>query len=148
MKNFSILLTLVLAALIAYGGAGVNYVTYCCSHCQSVGIERMIEKKCCETEKENEEKHDSSLNVENKGIAKLQQDKKCGIHRINFLWKYPVSQKIQLLPVVLDLLSDGFSCLFSPALVSADFLTRFLEGEPPDLYSPRDYLSFLTLLLI
>ena len=37
-----------MAALIFYGGAGVNLISYCCNLCRSEGIEAVANDKCCE----------------------------------------------------------------------------------------------------
>ncbi|MDR2681264.1 MAG: hypothetical protein LBC47_10700 [Tannerella sp.] len=49
MKSiFTYLFTIIPAALVFYGGAGVNVISYCCNQCRSAGIEILREDKCCE----------------------------------------------------------------------------------------------------
>lgn len=49
MRRFATSLFLViLASLIFYGGAGVNFVSYCCGVCEKEGVEALLEAKCCE----------------------------------------------------------------------------------------------------
>ena len=49
MKNaLTYLFVVFLAALVFYGGAGVNLVTYCCTDCSSEGVTALLESKCCD----------------------------------------------------------------------------------------------------
>ena len=49
MRRFATSLFLViLASLIFYGGAGVNFVSYCCGVCEKEGVEALLAAKCCE----------------------------------------------------------------------------------------------------
>ena len=44
MRRFATSLFLViLASLIFYGGAGVNFVSYCCGVCEKEGVEALLE---------------------------------------------------------------------------------------------------------
>ena len=42
------LFLVILASLIFYGGAGFNFVSYCCGVCEKEGVVALLEAKCCE----------------------------------------------------------------------------------------------------
>ena len=49
MRRFATsLFFVILASLIFYGGAGVNFVSYCCGVCEKEGVEALLEAKCIE----------------------------------------------------------------------------------------------------
>ena len=50
-----------MAALVFYGGAGINVITYCCIDCSSIGIEALLNGKCCDIHHHD---HDKSHNHE------------------------------------------------------------------------------------
>jgi len=41
------IMALMMAALVLYGGAGVNVVSYCCNDCRNAGIEALLTGKGC-----------------------------------------------------------------------------------------------------
>lgn len=47
-KIFTHILSVLMAVLVFYGGAGVNIISYCCGDCRSAGIEALLKDKCCE----------------------------------------------------------------------------------------------------
>jgi hypothetical protein len=47
-KVFTYLVTFIMAALVFYGGAGINLISYCCNLCSMEGIEAVTNGKCCD----------------------------------------------------------------------------------------------------
>ena len=47
-KTVTYLFIVFLASLIFYGGAGVNFVTYCCNDCRTEGVAVLLNDNCCE----------------------------------------------------------------------------------------------------
>lgn len=82
MRRFATSLFLViLASLIFYGGAGVNFVSYCCGVCEKEGVEALLEAKCCEIHG-----HDHSRdNLANNTVECCGMNG-CGIERVDFDW--------------------------------------------------------------
>lgn len=135
------LFLVILASLIFYGGAGVNFVSYCCGACEKEGVGALLEAKCCEIH-EHDHGHD--------GLAKNTLDCRsmngCGIERVDFDWNSVNIQVPDLQPVVHDL----FFSSISEGLEVASLLTSSYEIRVtgPPVACPRIYLSLLTTLLI
>ena len=47
-KAVTYLFIVFLASLIFYGGAGVNFITYCCGDCRTEGVAVLLNDNCCE----------------------------------------------------------------------------------------------------
>ena len=45
-KTVTYLFIVFLASLIFYGGAGVNFVTYCCNDCRTEGVAVLLNDNC------------------------------------------------------------------------------------------------------
>ncbi len=143
MKRLSVLLCVLLAILISYGGSGISYVTYCCSYCRTIGIEKTMEKNCCAQNTIGGCSHEEKAQAR----ADANQDKKCSVNRISFYWNYPTIQKLIVHPIVLDLFTQEFFHMLLMPLRANDLFSHDFRG-PLILYSPRGYLSLLTILLI
>ena len=82
MRRFATSLFLViLASLIFYGGAGVNFVSYCCGVCEKEGVEALLEAKCCEIHG-----HDHSRDKLANNTVECCGMNGCGIERVDFDW--------------------------------------------------------------
>lgn len=141
MKRFVAYPLLVfLAALIFYGGAGVNFISYCCGDCEDEGIEVLVEDMCCDI---HEHAHDSLP----PHPSNLVHTHGCGIERVNFDWNSVHMPTFILQPLVCDLF---FSRISDISLVSSFEENKYLPSAAtgPPIKCPRTYLSFLTTLLI
>ncbi|WP_459189374.1 hypothetical protein ACGE0T_04675 [Parabacteroides sp. APC149_11_2_Y6] len=145
MKNaLTYLFVVFLAALVFYGGAGVNLVTYCCTDCSSEGVTALLESKCCDI-------HHHHHCVPEKGemspCCHSGDGDCCSMERISFDWSSFHSSDINLQPVVTDLLySDSFLSVLP--LVSELKEPFYADRTGPSWVCPRIYLSLLTTLLI
>ena len=124
-----------MVVLVFYGGAGINFISYCCNECQSKGIEVIQNNECCYIHHHHENTCDEYSSDE------------CSLERINFDWSsYELSKQ--------DLSPDYFT-LFTCNLLNDSYLGFNVSGDiitpaphRPPLVLPRDYLSVLTVLLI
>ena len=68
-KTFTYILSIFMAVLVFYGGAGINVISYCCKECRSAGIEALLNDKCCDIHHHNHtktnHKHESSTSCRN-----------------------------------------------------------------------------------
>lgn len=123
-----------LAGLIFYGGAGVNWVTYCCDDCFEIGIQAAVSESCCETHT-----HDQlTLN----GLHN------CGIERVEFEWtSFENERSLIILPFITDgLYNLSYTYLLTDSELLADGFIE--EDDPASVLPPREYLALLTTLLI
>ena len=133
-----------LAALIFYGGAGVNLVSYCCSNCFNAGLQAVIASEtCCTT-------HEQESATAGKTDYKTFIDKShhCGITRVEFEWTTSEDDgSLLIIPFVTDVLYDlSYTSLLTESEASEPLFID--EADPPTVLPPRDYLSLLTTLLI
>ena len=134
-KAFTYLVIFFMAALVFYGGAGINLISYCCNICQLEGIEAVVKDKCCDIHHHDHSEHSST--------------DCCSLEWVSFDWLTQNSTELEkdLSPVTLDLLfSDIFAIIHSDNLTSRERFVPASHGPPKVL--PRDYLSILTVLLI
>lgn len=147
-----------MAALVFYGGAGINIIFYCCNQCRSEGIEALLKKdKCCEIPQADKHAPHSCCakteqtdpDPEGCGIHCTDQtsDNCCHIEHIRFDWstQNTAELNIDLSPLtfllrseILDISTINFFAGETGAVMP--------KGPPPAC--PRDYLSRLTILLI
>ena len=143
-KKVTGLFILLLAALIFYGGAGVNIVTYCCNDCRTEGIAVLQEQSCCEV---HGHEHSHAGVMPETTPACETEDACCDMERVSFDWNSSGQSVVNLQPVVVDLMSFGISIVsLVPVVANHDLL--HLDGEGPPIVCPRTYLSLLTTLLI
>lgn len=129
-KATTYLFVFILAALVFYGGAGVNIISYCCSDCRTEGAEVLLDNVCSDV---HEHDHGDAMS--------------CDIERVDFDWTYASSQWLDLQPAVFDLFSFGIPDI---SLILAPILNKLTSITPtgPPFLCPRIYLSLLTTLLI
>lgn len=143
-KSVTYFFVVFLAALIFYGGAGVNLVTYCCGDCRTEGVAVLLEDHCCEIHA-----HDHAAAAQGEGCCHTSSDDSgCGVERVHFDWT-AIQQSLQnLQPVVIDLASAVFAHFLS--LVPDPFanISQVVAKEDPPILCPQTYLSLLTTLLI
>lgn len=143
-KTVTYLFVVFLASLIFYGGAGVNWVTYCCSDCRTEGVAVLLNDNCCEVHG-----HDccDTMVEETACPSDCCDDDCCGLERISFDWSSFNIPIVQLQPVVIDLLSFNLSLTsLVPVPSIKEFITQDQDGPP--IVCPRIYLNLLASLLI
>lgn len=130
-----------LAALIFYGGAGVNRVTYCCQGCLKAGIKAVAMHTCCS-------KHQQPQDDGRDSAFQWSQKRACGVERIEFEWNTTSENNLFTLePISWILVGESVvNKLLSIPL--ADSFVGLHGFRPPPILQPRTLLSFLTLLLI
>ena len=127
MKNTVTYLFIVfLAALVFYGGAGVNLVSCCCGDCRIECVTAEEASSCCHA---NEE-----------GSC-------CDVEYVSFDWNVFQGHLFNLQPVAIDLVSLAGSHL---SLIPVPFIHEAgeVERESPPGFNAGTYLSLLTILLI
>lgn len=136
-RLFTTLLIGMMAALVFYGGAGVNVASYCCDDCRSQGVEVLVGDMCCDVHEHEHAANDCSLAS---GLS-------CSLERVNFEWTNAYEQSPDMHPAAFQLFDFGLSsvALLSP-LITQCLLSAVGEDPPPRC--PRVYLSLLTSLLI
>ena len=143
-KTVTYLFIVFLASLIFYGGAGVNFVTYCCNDCRTEGVAVLLNDNCCEVhghgccDTTTEEASCSS------GCC---EDDCCDLERISFDWSNFNNPIVELQPVMIDLLSFSSSLTsLVPVPSIKEYISQDQDGPP--IVCPRIYLNLLTSLLI
>lgn len=146
MKNTVTYLFIVfLASLIFYGGAGVNFVTYCCNDCRTEGVAVLLNDNCCEVHGHG--CCDTPAEEETSCSSGCCEDDYCDLERISFDWSSANNPIVELQPVVIDLLSFSSSlALLVPVPSIKEYISQD-QGGPP-IVCPRIYLNLLTTLLI
>lgn len=133
-----------LASLIFYGGAGVNFVSYCCGDCEEEGVEVLLESRCCEIHGHDHD-HDREVMVDDRiGCPNMHG---CGIERMDFDWNSANVYIPDLQPAVCDLF---YLSAFNVSQRQISFINKYtsvMQTGPP-VACPRTYLSLLTTLLI
>lgn len=149
-RSLFILLGIFLAALIVYGGSGVNTYFYCCGDCRTEGPDAVTEYKCCEIHYH----HDSTIihheDYECNGFSG-ESHGECGVDRIRFDWQSSTGNHWQSEPKVITLNNSLFFytaqatdiVVYSTPLPCSSRQSQ----KPPDL-SKEDYFSLLTTLII
>lgn len=132
------MLIVFLSALIFYGGAGVNFISYCCNECRSAGVEAVVSEACCDIHEHQHggcDSHSCGTDC-------------CTLERIDFDWERAVGPVFKLQPTVMALLS---ACTPAIALLPGLEITETLLNDLYDpclVICPKVYLSLLTTLLI
>jgi len=146
MKKVSTYLFVTLmAALVFYGGAGVNIASFCCQDCRSEGVEVLAGDKCCEIHGHSHELEYETIE-HTSGSLSNSHEMCCYMSRVSFDWG---SEKVSIespQPVILDLLTDGLLNISVIPLPIVREITSVMPKGPP--LPPRAYLSILTTLLI
>lgn len=145
-KVFTYSFIVLLAALVFYGGAGVNVISFCCDDCQAVGTEVLKEDMCCEIHGHTHE-HDTMVEAADGSHLNHEKEMCCDLERIAFDWDSQYVFSIELQPVTIDLLFAGLSDISIIPLPHYKELIPIMSNGPPER-APRAYLSLLTTLLI
>lgn len=147
VKNATTYLFIVfLAALVFYGGAGVNFVTYCCGDCRTEGVTVLLDDKCCDIhEHELEYAHAGKVSAPVSACSAAADS--CDVERVSFDWSRVHPSVFNLQPMATDVCSSCFLFASLQPLPSIKDLLVSNEGDPP-VVCPRIYLSLLTTLLI
>lgn len=133
---------LFLASLIFYGGAGVNFISYCCGDCEKEGVEALLESRCCEIHGHD---HDREARFDNRiGCPNMHG---CGIERVDFDWNSANVNMPDLQPAVCDLFFLAAFNVPQGLILFVNKYTSVMRTGPP-VACPRTYLSLLTTLLI
>lgn len=145
-KAFTYLFVMLVSALVFYGGAGVNVISYCCDQCRSAGIEAVSDHKCCEIHHHHHE-HETPVEQTCNDCVGHTHNNCCGIERLLFDWDTTTESNIDLAPISLDVLFAGTGNISSIPTLLFEEITSVMPTGPP-LKTPRVYLSLLTTLLI
>lgn len=151
-KKLTYLFVALLAFLVFYGGAGINYISYCCDDCRSAGFEVVTSDKCCEIhehEHDQDHNHDHVLTgTHDECSDHLCETTCCTLQRIDFEWDQSSNPIFSFQPLEIDLLSMQIpTAALLPDLELTETLFVRHDG-PPLIVCPRVYLSLLTTLLI
>jgi len=139
-------IAVLMAALVIYGGAGINVASFCCNDCQSAGIEGIAEGFCCEIHgHDHEDKHHAESNMD---AVCDEHEMYCFLSRVTFDWDASTISFINHPErVVYDLIT--FDLPDHLALSSLFIHNQLFENSTgPPFLCPRAYLSLLTALLI
>jgi len=161
--------TLLMIALVFYGGAGVNFISYCCNLCRHEGIEAVLKDKCCDIHhhaNNNLTNHvsdccdnscdshaeDNPVNIPNESCGFSDEHASgncCSFERISFDWSAQnfSKQETDFSPVAQELFSHCLLAFSSVDLIKTDKIHSHIPHGPP-IVLPCDYLSILTVLLI
>lgn len=141
-KKLAYIIVLLLAVTVGYGGAGINYMIYCCSQCQELGPEVVSGNECCEMhhhEHLTQPAHEESTMYCSHDIA-------CEMGRLSFDWNTSGINHLVLQPMVLNLNLFANTLSLLPLPIIKKFIHNWIFYPP--LSDPRQYLSLLTVLLI
>lgn len=146
MKNTVTYLFIVfLAALVFYGGAGVNLITYCCGDCRTEGVTALLDNKCCEIH-EHQHCTDAAKHLST-CCHPGEEDSCCDVEYVSFDWNVFHGVGFDLQPAAIDLMSLAVSNLSLIPVPFVDESGDIEQDSPPGIY-PDTYLSLLTVLLI
>lgn len=146
MKNTVTYLFIVfLAALVFYGGAGVNLITYCCGDCRTEGVTALLDNKCCEIH-EHQHCTDAAKHLST-CCHPGEEDGCCDVEYVSFDWNVFHGVGFDLQPAAIDLMSLAVSNLSLIPVPFVDESGDIEQDSPPGIY-PDTYLSLLTVLLI
>ena len=140
-------ISMLIAALIFYGGAGVNMISYCCNLCRAGGIEVVINDKCCDI---HHHQHTNNKQATSPySFHEHEAGSCCNMNRISFDLSAQslLKQEFDFKPVALQLFSCNLTGIFSANLLQDNNIIAYAPHGPP-LVLPSDYLSILTVLLI
>ena len=159
-----------MAALVFYGGAGINLISFCCNVCRSEGIEAIISENRCISHQHSHthsgqlshhvsdchknvchtctEEHFACNRDEYSDSHGNQSDGDCcSLTRISFDWTVQHVSKQEISLVVQDLFFHTPLTVLPQDSHLTDTPTTHIPHGPP-VIPPRDYLSTLRILLI
>lgn len=148
-KSFTYLLVVIMSALVFYGGAGINVISYCCKDCRSTGIEVIASRHdpCCKDHGNHCKHKTDNTYVCGVGDIRSSQEDCCGIERLQYDWSMGSESDMDLEPETIDLL---FADFIDISVISSLTLKAIFVVIPTEqlFKPPRTYLSLLTTLLI
>lgn len=142
-KAMSYLFVVFLAALVFYGGAGVNLITYCCGDCRTESMIGLSDEGCCKGRSAHAQK-DTSVSA---CCQVEEEDGCCDVEYISFDWTVFHHAVFDFQPLAVDLISSSIAHLSSIPLLLSKEAGKNGQDSPPRK-TPDVYLSFLTILLI
>lgn len=144
---FKYILLSLLAGLIFYGGAGVNWVTYCSNGCLKKSVQTVVVEDHCNTYGHTDEQEED-VPVMALSQSVLNALHNCSIERVEFKWtSFENKRSLILLPFITDAL---YQLSYTYLLTDSELLAKviFIKDDPPSILPPREYLTLLTTLLI
>ena len=144
-KTVTVVLILFLACIVGYGGAGVNFINYCCQECAVQGVDAVVNDLCCETHGHD---HVNFMNEKGEVFRHDGDCLNCGLKRVKFEWTDDTDDipVIQVPSFDLSYLSSDIIQSLIPA--APVYSHCFVPLDGPPILCPRVYLSLLTTLLI
>lgn len=145
-QTYIYIINFFMAALVFYGGAGVNIASFCCDDCRKAGMEVLTGDKCCDIHGHSHEEGVVMLEAAQKNLSHT-HEMCCNLMRLSFDWDHEKSNVPDMQPLSIDLLSLGTPDASLIPLPQANQITGVMPTGPPPV-CPRTYLSKLTTLLI
>ena len=135
-----------MAALVFYGGAGINVVSFCCNDCWAAGVEAIKNDKCCEIH--GHDHHDVQVAIieHTDGAIQHSHEMCCHLRRVDFDWDTERIASLNIQPIVFDLFDLVPQSVSLVPLPVINQISTVMPTGPP--LCPRTYLSLLTTLLI
>lgn len=143
---FTYLCAIVISALVFYGGAGINVVSYCCDQCRIAGIEAVSGHECCDIHEHHYTHEMTEVSVCRSCVSHADGNC-CDITRLQYDWKTISELEFNLEPATIDLLFAGSGNIALISNPTFEEITSIMPTGPP-LRTPKAYLSLLTTLLI
>lgn len=136
---------ILMAALVFYGGAGINVYSFCCDECRDAGMEVLTGDKCCEIHGHH---HDEATVFfeEDNDHAGHAHEMCCDLKRLRYDWGFEDVSNPDMEPLVVDLFDAGLPDISLIPLPYTKEINTAMPNGPP--LPPRVYLSLLTTLLI
>ncbi|MGL5273094.1 MAG: hypothetical protein ACRC8J_06385 [Phocaeicola sp.] len=152
-------ITILLTLLVAYGGAGVNLLTYCCNDCRSEGLSIILEEKCHDVHghstsdaiAQSKSQPSCEMNCcksQEENSMQSTDEESCDINRIDTKWEIAHNIQFDLDPLTINLppfLTAQQITLEDPTV---EKINSVYCNHGPPVHSPRTYLALLTTLLI
>lgn len=98
-----------MSALVFYGGAGVNVISFCCNDCRNEGTEVLKKDMCCEIHGHSHHEHEVAVECDDHCNIQHTDEMCCNLKRIDFDWDTQLINLITPEPSVCDLFSIGLS---------------------------------------
>ena len=133
-----------IAALVFYGGSGINVASFCCTECQSAGIKGIAKGFCREI---HDHGHESDSHHSASDFFEDSDEMSCFLTHIMYDWSTSNTSIINPEPAVCFLMSiaaPGGLVAFSPFIEDR----TYENACGPPILCPHTYLSLLTTLLI
>jgi len=152
-RLFTYSMAITMAALVLYGGSGLNVMNFCCNNCRAAG---MLAVAGMTHHTDGHENHDScceghageSATSACSNHANRSDKGCCSFKHISFDWNLHNTPKLvtDQFPVSIDMFANELGGSYICFSLSGEHKGIMPDGPP--LFIPRDYLSLLTVLLI